>query len=39
MEDDRSSRNESINNQARPKGDVAETGGSGNKWHNDMMEK
>ncbi|KAE7995841.1 hypothetical protein FH972_000606 [Carpinus fangiana] len=38
-EDDRSSRDKLINNQARPRGDTAEASGGRNRRHNDMMEK
>jgi hypothetical protein len=38
-EDDRSSRDKSINNQAQPRGDTVEAGGGGNRWHNGMVEK
>jgi hypothetical protein len=39
MEDDRSSRNKSINNQAQSRGDAAEVGGNGNMWHSGMVKK
>jgi hypothetical protein len=38
-EDDRSSRDKSINNQTRPRGDAAKASGGGNRQHIGMMEK
>jgi hypothetical protein len=38
-EDDRSSRDKSINNQARPRGDAAKADGGGNRRHNSIVEK
>ena len=39
MENDRSSKDKSINNQAQPRGDTAKAGGYGNRRHNGMVEK
>jgi hypothetical protein len=39
MEDDRLSRDKSINNQAQPRGEAAKACGSGNRLHNGMVEK
>ena len=37
--DDRLSKDKLINNQAQLRRDAAEVGGSGNRWHNSMVEK